>query len=400
MRHHSKIITDASAWTRDSLLGTDDWIIQLEDVHRRELEAALVRWRRQGGLLHQANPESFPLPSWQSVIATAKQSMLSIGLALIRGFPIDNHSDDGCAGMYWGLGTHLGVAVTQTNTGDLLMPVYDRKFRGETTAKSFGYASDQELEFHVDPTDTAGLLCIRKAKHGGETCLASATSIHNEMLKSRPDLLEALYDGFVWMRRYPGGGRVSAPIPVFASSNGKVLSRFHRRYIDTGAEVAGVAPTSLQCDALDYFASLTTRRDLTAEVVLQPGDLILLNNYLVVHAKKAQCDEGDPQKGRLLQRLWLYMHEFQENDPKLRQEPGRYGVIGLSSAEWWAGRRPPGCGLRWDCPLTRPTPRLRQIGRSLSSPVRKPGDDRRQSLQRQVLIRWDYRGSIEDVRAK
>ncbi|MBK9609379.1 MAG: TauD/TfdA family dioxygenase [Betaproteobacteria bacterium] len=98
----------------------------------------------------------------------------------------------------------IRVAVTQTNTGDLLVPVYDRKFRGETTAKSFGYASDQELEFHVDPTDAFGLLCIRKAKYGGESRLVSATSIHNEMLKSRPDLLEALYDGFVWMRRYRG----------------------------------------------------------------------------------------------------------------------------------------------------------------------------------------------------
>ena len=153
MRHHSEIIADASAWTRDSLLGGDDWIIRLDDVHGHELEAALVGWQRGGGLLHQANPESFPLPSWRSVIATAKQSMLSAGLALIKGFPVENHSDDDCADMFWGLGARLGVAVTQTNTGDLLMPVYDRKFRGETTAKSFGYSSDQELEFHVDPTE-------------------------------------------------------------------------------------------------------------------------------------------------------------------------------------------------------------------------------------------------------
>lgn len=296
------------------------------------------RWSvgRGGGLLHQANPKSFPLPSWQSVIATAKQSMLSAGLALIKGFPVENHPDDDCADMYWGLGARLGVAVTQTNTGDQLMPVYDRKFRGETTAKSFGYSSDQEFEFHVDPTDAVGLLCVRKAKHGGETRLASATSIHNEMLKSRPDLLEALCDGFVWMRRYPGGGRVSAPIPVFAFVDGKVLSRFHRRYIDTGADVSAVELTSLQCEALGYFASLTERPELVAEFMLEPGDLMLLNNYLVVHAKKPQRNEGDPEKGRLLQRLWLYMGEFEGYDLQIRQEPGRYGIVGLSSAEWWA----------------------------------------------------------------
>ena len=335
MRHYSRIIADPSAWTRDSLLKSDDWVLRLEDAHRQELDSALATWRRCGGMKHQANPESFPLPAWQSVIAKARRSILDRGLALIKGFPVEGRSDDDCSDMYWGLGTHIGVAVTQTNTGDLLVPVYDRKFRGETTAKSFGYASDQELEFHVDPTDAFGLLCIRKAKYGGESRLVSATSIHNEMLKSRPDLLEALYDGFVWMRRYPGDGRFSAPIPVFATVNGKVASRFHRRYIDTGADLAGIELSPLQREALDCFASMFDRTDLVAELVLEPGDVLLFNNYLVLHAKKTQRDEGDPRKGRLLQRMWLYMQEFSRYDPQLREGAVRYGNVGLSSAEWW-----------------------------------------------------------------
>jgi hypothetical protein len=261
---------------------------------------------------------------------------VSRGFALIKGFPVEGHSDRDCSDMYWGLGTHLGVAVTQTNTGDLLVPVYDRKFRGETTAKSFGYASDQELEFHVDPTDAFGLLCIRKAAHGGESRLVSAITIHNEMLRTRPNLLEALYDGFIWMRRYPGEGRFSDPIPVFASRNGKVFSKFHRRYIDTGADLAGVKLSRLQCEALDYFAALTERPDLVAEFTLQPGDVMLMNNYAVLHAKKAQRDEGDPQKGRLLQRMWLYMAEFDGVDAQMREGAVRYGTVGLTSAQWWA----------------------------------------------------------------
>jgi hypothetical protein len=278
MRHYSQTIAGAGAWTRDSLLQTDDWIVRLGDDHRREAVAALTAWRAVGGEMHQANPQSFPLPRWSNAIAAAKRSMLSRGVALIKGFPVAGHSDRDCRDMFWGWGTHLGVAATQTNTGDLLVPVYDRKFRGETTARSFGYASDQELEFHVDPTDVLGLLCIRKAKYGGETRLVSATSIHNAMLASRPDLLEALYDGFVWMRRYPGAGRFSAPIPVFACANGQVRSRYHRRYIDTGAALAGVELTPLQCEALDCFAALMERPDLVAELVLEPGDVILVNN--------------------------------------------------------------------------------------------------------------------------
>lgn len=335
MSHHPRTVADESAWTSDQLMKNDDWIIRLDDGQGREIEAALQSWRGIGGLAHQASPQTFPLPGWQKVIADAKRSLLGKGVALIKGFPVEGHSDRDCSDMYWGLGAHLGVAVTQTNTGELMVPVYDRKFRGESTERSFGYASDKELEFHVDPTDVLGLLCIRKAKYGGESRLVSAAAIHNEMLKSRPELVAALYDGFAWMRRYPGAGRFSAPIPVFSTVGGRLGSRFHRRYIDTGAELAGVELSPLQVEALDYFATLSERPDFAAEFVLQPGDVMLVNNYLVLHAKKNQKDEGDPMKGRMLLRLWIYMEGLANYEQAIRDEPGRYGIVGLTAAEWW-----------------------------------------------------------------
>ncbi len=336
MRRYTETITDKTAWTRDSLLGSNDWTIRVDETQKRELESALLNWRRQGGLYHQANPESFPLPNWQGVVASVKRGLFDRGLVLIKGFPVETKSETDCNDMYWGLSTHLGIAVTQNNKGGLMIPVYDRAFRGETAEKQFGYSSNKELEFHIDMTDIFGLMCIHQAKYGGETRLASAITIHNEMLRARPDLLEALYDGFVWMRRYPGGGSFSEPIPAFAYSNGKVLTRFHRRYIDTGADVSGIPLTPLQREALDYFESLLERPELVAEFRLEPGDVIYINNYSVLHAKKPHRDEGDRDKGRLLQRLWLYMREFDGYDLTMRQGPGRYGVVGLTSAEWWA----------------------------------------------------------------
>src|SRR5690554_6792687 len=112
-RYHSELVTDASAWTGASLLQSDDWIHHLEPAHQRELETALAKWRALGGLAHQATQATFPLPSWAGVIEAAKQSLLARGLALIKGFPVQDHSDEDCSDMYWGLGTHLGTAVTQ-----------------------------------------------------------------------------------------------------------------------------------------------------------------------------------------------------------------------------------------------------------------------------------------------
>lgn len=346
-KYPDKPIQDRAAWTRKTLSDRSDWVFRIDDAGKKELKSAMAAWRSAGGHRHLANPETFPLNTLRSTIAGAIDQLKSgCGVALIKGFPVDGLSDEECAEMYWGLGTHFGVAVTQTNLGDLLVPVYDRKFRGETTAKAFGYSSDQELEFHVDPTDAFGLLCVRKAKYGGESRLVSAISIHNEMLKTRPDLLDALYDGFPWMRRYPGEGKVGPSMPVFAHRDGLVSSRFHRRYIDTGAELAGKPLDARACEALDYFAALTERSDLYMELVLEPGDILLMNNYVVLHAKKAQRDEGKPHEGRLLYRMWLVMPEFRPlpENCNLREGAARYGNVGLTAAEWWG--RQEGARLR------------------------------------------------------
>ena len=65
--------------------------------------------------------------------------------------------------MYWGIGTHLGTAVSQGGSGELLGIVQDEardvdntKYRGSKTADS--------LPFHGDRCDVVGLLCVRKAR--------------------------------------------------------------------------------------------------------------------------------------------------------------------------------------------------------------------------------------------
>lgn len=84
--------------------------------------------------------------------------------------------------MYWGLGLLLGTPISQTDQGRQLD---FNQGRGTNT--------NQQLVYHTDRCDTPSLLCINPAKADGKSIIISATTIHNEILKRRLDLLDVLY---------------------------------------------------------------------------------------------------------------------------------------------------------------------------------------------------------------
>jgi len=59
-----------------------------------------------------------------------------------------------------------------------------------------GYHKGGSQPFHSDACDVVGLICLRAAKSGGASRLASMPAIHNTLLGERPDLVEAFWHGF------------------------------------------------------------------------------------------------------------------------------------------------------------------------------------------------------------
>jgi len=50
----------------------------------------------------------------------------------------------------------------------------------------------------------------------------------------------------------------------------------------------------------------------------QPGDIQLLNNAKILHAREAYTDHDDPAERRHLLRLWLTAHAFASVEDTLR----------------------------------------------------------------------------------
>ena len=74
------------------------------------------------------------------------------------------------------------------------------------------------------------LYCLRTARSGGESLIASSVEVHNEMLRSRPDLLEVLYLPIPFaLMSEPAADEASwSSAPVFSVTGGHFASRFSR----------------------------------------------------------------------------------------------------------------------------------------------------------------------------
>jgi hypothetical protein len=56
---------------------------------------------------------------------------------------------------------------------------------------------------------------------------------------------------------------------------------------------------------LDRYDAIATDDDHCLEMDLHPGDIQLLSNHTIVHARSAYVDHEDPAERRHLLRLWL-----------------------------------------------------------------------------------------------
>jgi alpha-ketoglutarate-dependent taurine dioxygenase len=176
-----------------------------------------------------------------------------------------------------------------------------------------GYKTNAALSPHCDTADVAALLCVRPAKSGGTNTLASAMAIYNEVLAHHPEYVDPLCRGFHYNIRGEGPKGpfrdiTQHRVPVYSYHAGRLSVRFNWKAIKTAEQLPGVPPlTALEHAAVDYVADLSHRADLGFAIGLEAGDLLLLNNYTVLHMRDAFEDYEDRAKRRLLLRLWVNM---------------------------------------------------------------------------------------------
>ena len=298
---HTQKLTGPSIWKGPDFDGDDSWIRPLTDAQRGELLAAVEVARRAGKAFPDVTIEDFPLPTLGARLhAWGEELETGTGFMLLRGVPVESLDDAAIDILYFGLGLHMGVPVRQNPAGDLIgrvMNVGDLEDRQTRV-----YETNAYLPYHTDPSDMVGLLCIRQAKSGGISSLISSGMLYNEMLARFPEYLSIFYRPMY----YPHlGGDEPALSPVFSHHQGKMSVRYLRQYLELGADMMNRPLSSVEHEAMDVFDQIMHEPDMRIDMMMQPGDLQLVNNYTVMHSRNSFEDHDDLALRRRKLRLWL-----------------------------------------------------------------------------------------------
>ena len=300
-------IDHPSAWRSSDFASRDEFAIDLGLRHLQAFERALEGIRAAGLGLDDIDRRHFEvLEIAGDIAAWFDEVQHGRGFVYLRGFPVDRFSVDEIGMIYWGIGTHMGVGVSQSVLGDRLGHVMDFS-ADDPNARA--YRNKQELDLHTDLSEIVAMLSLSKAKTGGLNQFCSTVTVHNEILANRPEYLEPLYRGFPYHRageEAPGEAPVTPwTVPVYSYLEGKLSARCVRGYITRGMAILDREMDALELAALDYLDEVARRPDVMLEFVLEPGEAMFYNNYLVMHARTAFEDDVEAGFRRHLLRLWL-----------------------------------------------------------------------------------------------
>jgi hypothetical protein len=302
-------IQHPSAWRGADLCDRQDWIWRLDASENEALHSATQAARRKGLGIPALTAGDFPLgPMADKIRQVRDEVMNGRGFVLVKGFDIDRYSIEDAALAYWGLGMHMGAGSAQNAQGDLLGHVTNLGVDYRTDPNVRGYQTRFRLPFHNDAMDIVGLLCVCTAQSGGESLLVSSTTLHNEVLRRRPDLLPVGYADFCMDRRgeAPPGKLPYYRGPMFNPCHGRVLCRYNRGYIESAQRFADVPRlTPAQIEFLDLMDALCADPQLHLSMILERGDMQFISNYTTLHSRTEYEDGPDRQQQRYLLRLWL-----------------------------------------------------------------------------------------------
>jgi len=313
-----EVIDDPADWRAEDMIDQSEWVFPLSSRHIAQIDKALKAVNQAGIGIDQITKENFPLENCADLIDAIHHRMEEgRGLVVVRGFPALEYEKQDLRLIYWGLGKHIGTAVSQSSKGDLLGDVRDFG-QNPYTSKGRGYMSRIGLGFHTDTADVVALMVLRPAKSGGLSMICSSLAIRNELARTRPDLLEVLYEPLYWSwKGQQGEGELPYyRAPVFSEHNGKFSCRHVITHVIAAQEDFPNIPrlTKIQKEALATVDKMAESPEFHFSMMFEPGDMQFLNNHVTMHARTEFEDFEEEDRKRHLLRMWLSVPNSRELD--------------------------------------------------------------------------------------
>jgi hypothetical protein len=294
-------------WTSAQMQQTDEWKLELSAAQVAELRRALDVVDQPDVEVTQVKREDVELPTLAAVLqGVVDELMDGRGFVLIRGVPVDSLSERQAELMAWILGLHIGIPIQQGANGAPLMHVRDQGI-DKSHPMARGYQHRAHLDYHTDSPDVVALLCIRPAMRGGVSTIVSSVAVHNEILRQHPDVAAILYESWWHDRRRGDGPDSFFQCPIYAvNDEGKLFAYYGPDYVRSAPRGPGIPElTPQQWEAIEILEATSNDPRFVLDMHFRPGDMQLLNNYVIMHGRTEYEDFPEPERKRDLVRLWL-----------------------------------------------------------------------------------------------
>jgi alpha-ketoglutarate-dependent taurine dioxygenase len=293
------------------------WTEVLTKPELEEIDAALRVAKEKSDDLLEIGAADFRLPHLGARIARIKQELVNgRGVVRLRGVDRARYNNDELCLIYWGIGAHLGSPWAQNAQGHVLGDVTDQGKAYDDPTSRGNEIGGMKLPFHCDGSDLVGLMCLDPGAENGLSRVANAVSLHNTLIRERPDLATALYAPLPYDFRgeQKQGSKPFYLVPGFTEWGERLFMRLIPPYIFASQRHAEAPRLSeAQHEALVWINDIAESGRFNVEMAFEAGDMQFINNYHVLHGRGAYRDQ--PGNVRHLKRLWLETDAYETRPP-------------------------------------------------------------------------------------
>jgi len=299
-------------WEAQTLL-PDDGVHTLDGECRHELLAIAGRLEREPLPTLRLSPDDFDMPAVRNRMQGVRAALdHGVGFAIIDRLPVECLTSQIATQLYWLVMCAIGRPVAQKWDGTM---VYDVADTGRKPAPGNGVRSSKSNQgqgYHTDnsfntPPARVGLFCIRPAMEGGESGLISFDSVYNRLLEQYPEAVPRLFEPFHFdrQREHAPDDPPTSFKPMFQGVHDVLGVSLSTGLVRQGHAMLGRPLDEQTAVALEAVDRVTEAPELGKRFQFEAGQIQIVNNRRLGHRRTAFRDWPDPDRKRLLVRIWL-----------------------------------------------------------------------------------------------
>lgn len=328
MNAHPQQLERQCEWDASDVARPEEWTLELSAHDLSEIDEAVQLAYSKASDLLSIEREDFPIPNLARRLRVLENELINgRGFGLIRGLDRSAYTNDEMCLIYWGIGAHLGTPWPQNKHGHMLGDVTDQGKTYDDPEARGNEMGGVALPFHTDGSDLVGLMCLENGMSGGESAICNSVAVYNRMVREVPELAAELFkpQPYDFRGEEAPGGRPWYEMPVFTEFQGRLFVRYIRGYILASQRHASAPRITDKAEAaMQYLDRLIEDEKHHVYMALQPGDMQFINNYHVLHGRKAYEDDRPAGRVRHLKRLWLETRVLQDRPEQFRNHVGQH----------------------------------------------------------------------------